>query len=210
MEPGEESGVQLGKRTCVYLHASRSQGQLRIAEEGKKESGYGKTMNVISGAAFASMAMSFSMELELGFEVGVSNFMIGWFLVRAMKVPPPSWSTNTSGKEGSPILLDESPLRPNSAKIICWDIEVSFQKSCTALNGDFGEQVIEKQFSKRFNFTYDLISLSHSTFQTEGPRRVMIQENMKAIDVIPLLTPVVMEKIEAVVQSKPKRPDSYR
>jgi len=37
-----------------------------------------------------------------------------------------------------------------------------------------------------------------------------IHENMKAIDVIPLLTPVVMEKIEAVVQSKPKRPDSYR
>ncbi|KAG5074355.1 hypothetical protein JHK84_055586 [Glycine max] len=37
-----------------------------------------------------------------------------------------------------------------------------------------------------------------------------IQENMKAIDVIPLLTPVVMEKIEAVVQSKPKRPESYR
>ncbi|OMO59750.1 Aldo/keto reductase [Corchorus olitorius] len=37
-----------------------------------------------------------------------------------------------------------------------------------------------------------------------------IQENMKALDVIPLLTPAVMEKIEAVVQSKPKRPDSYR
>lgn len=39
---------------------------------------------------------------------------------------------------------------------------------------------------------------------------VQISENMKAIDVIPLLTPAVMEKIEAVVQSKPKRPDSYR
>lgn len=37
-----------------------------------------------------------------------------------------------------------------------------------------------------------------------------IQENMKAINVIPLLTPAVLEKIEAVVQSKPKRPDSYR
>lgn len=33
---------------------------------------------------------------------------------------------------------------------------------------------------------------------------------MKAIDVIPLLTPAVMEKIENVVQSKPNRPDSYR
>jgi len=33
---------------------------------------------------------------------------------------------------------------------------------------------------------------------------------MKAIEVIKLLTPAVMEKIEAVVQSKPKRADSYR
>lgn len=39
---------------------------------------------------------------------------------------------------------------------------------------------------------------------------MQIQENMKAVDVIPLLTPAVMEKIEAVVQSKPKRPESYR
>ena len=37
-----------------------------------------------------------------------------------------------------------------------------------------------------------------------------IKENMKAIDVIPKLTPLVMEKIEAVGQTKPKRPDSYR
>ncbi|KAF4400696.1 hypothetical protein G4B88_001251 [Cannabis sativa] len=33
---------------------------------------------------------------------------------------------------------------------------------------------------------------------------------MKAVDVIPLLTPAVMEKIEAIVQTKPKRPESYR
>lgn len=39
---------------------------------------------------------------------------------------------------------------------------------------------------------------------------VQIQENMKAVDVIPLLTPAVMEKIEAVIQTKPKRPDSFR
>ncbi|KAL8122016.1 putative voltage-gated potassium channel subunit beta [Apium graveolens] len=37
-----------------------------------------------------------------------------------------------------------------------------------------------------------------------------IEENMKAIKVIPLLTPEIMERIEAVVQTKPKRPDSYR
>ncbi|KAF5935911.1 hypothetical protein HYC85_027040, partial [Camellia sinensis] len=36
------------------------------------------------------------------------------------------------------------------------------------------------------------------------------QENMKAVDVIPLLTSTVLEKIDAVVQSKPKRADSYR
>lgn len=39
---------------------------------------------------------------------------------------------------------------------------------------------------------------------------MQIQENMKAINVIPLLTPEVLEKIETIVQSKPKRPDSYR
>lgn len=33
---------------------------------------------------------------------------------------------------------------------------------------------------------------------------------MKAINVIPLLTPEVMNKIEAVVQNMPKRPDSFR
>lgn len=37
-----------------------------------------------------------------------------------------------------------------------------------------------------------------------------IVENMKALDVIPLLTPEVVDKIEAVVQSKPKRTESYR
>ena len=37
-----------------------------------------------------------------------------------------------------------------------------------------------------------------------------IQENMKAVDVIPLLTPHVLDKIEQVIQSKPKRPESYR
>ncbi|CAA6662576.1 unnamed protein product [Spirodela intermedia] len=45
----------------------------------------------------------------------------------------------------------------------------------------------------------------------EEPGRIFaIIENMKAINVIPLLTPDVIEKIEAVVQSKPKRADSYR
>ena len=33
---------------------------------------------------------------------------------------------------------------------------------------------------------------------------------MKALDVIPLLTPEVVDRIEAVVQSKPKRTESYR
>ncbi|VAI51537.1 unnamed protein product [Triticum turgidum subsp. durum] len=37
-----------------------------------------------------------------------------------------------------------------------------------------------------------------------------IVENMKALEVVPLLTPEVLEKIEAVVQSKPKRLESYR
>lgn len=37
-----------------------------------------------------------------------------------------------------------------------------------------------------------------------------IKENMKAVDVIPMLTPAVLEKIESVVQTKPKRQDTYR
>ncbi|KAI8566651.1 hypothetical protein RHMOL_Rhmol02G0058300 [Rhododendron molle] len=49
-----------------------------------------------------------------------------------------------------------------------------------------------------------------SSVITGATKEYQIQENMKAIDVIPKLTPDVLEKIEAVVQSKPKRPDSYR
>nr|TKR79716.1 putative voltage-gated potassium channel subunit beta [Populus alba] len=49
-----------------------------------------------------------------------------------------------------------------------------------------------------------------SSVITGATKESQIQENMKAVDVIPLLTPAVMEKIEAVVQSKPKRPDSFR
>lgn len=32
-----------------------------------------------------------------------------------------------------------------------------------------------------------------------------IEENLKAVDVVPKLTPVIMEKIEAIIQSKPER-----
>lgn len=49
-----------------------------------------------------------------------------------------------------------------------------------------------------------------SSVITGATKESQIQENMKAIDVIPLLTPDVIAKIEAVVQTKPKRPDSYR
>ncbi|KAK4354885.1 hypothetical protein RND71_027079 [Anisodus tanguticus] len=49
-----------------------------------------------------------------------------------------------------------------------------------------------------------------SSVITGATKEYQIQENMKAINVIPMLTPAVMEKIEAVVQSKPKRQDSYR
>ncbi|GAB4844098.1 ATP-sensitive inward rectifier potassium channel 1 [Ancistrocladus abbreviatus] len=49
-----------------------------------------------------------------------------------------------------------------------------------------------------------------STVITGATKESQVQENMKAVNVIPLLTPAVMEKIETVVQTKPKRPDSYR
>jgi len=49
-----------------------------------------------------------------------------------------------------------------------------------------------------------------SSVITGATKEARIEENMKAINVIPKLTPEVLEKIEAVVQSKPKRPESYR
>jgi voltage-dependent potassium channel beta subunit len=49
-----------------------------------------------------------------------------------------------------------------------------------------------------------------SSVITGATRESQIQENMKAVDVIPLLTPIVLDKIEQVIQSKPKRPESYR
>ncbi|KAF5736666.1 putative potassium channel beta [Tripterygium wilfordii] len=48
-----------------------------------------------------------------------------------------------------------------------------------------------------------------SSVITGATKESQIQENMKAVEVIPLLTPAVMEKIEAVVLTKPKRPDSF-
>ncbi|KAF5464922.1 hypothetical protein F2P56_014959 [Juglans regia] len=42
-----------------------------------------------------------------------------------------------------------------------------------------------------------------SSVITGATKKFQIEENMKAIDVIPLLTPAVMERIETVVQSKP-------
>ncbi|KAI4311374.1 hypothetical protein MLD38_036277 [Melastoma candidum] len=49
-----------------------------------------------------------------------------------------------------------------------------------------------------------------SSVITGATKESQVQENMKAIDVVPLLTPSVMEKIEGVIQTKPKLPDSSR
>ena len=49
-----------------------------------------------------------------------------------------------------------------------------------------------------------------SSVITGATKEYQVEENMKAITVIPMLTPSVMEKIEAIVQSKPKRPEAYR
>ncbi|XP_019180726.1 PREDICTED: probable voltage-gated potassium channel subunit beta isoform X2 [Ipomoea nil] len=48
-----------------------------------------------------------------------------------------------------------------------------------------------------------------SSVITGATKESQIKENMKAIEAIPKLAPV-MDKIEAAVQTKPKRPDSYR
>ncbi|KAK7252425.1 hypothetical protein RIF29_36351 [Crotalaria pallida] len=58
----------------------------RSSEEGKVENGFGRVMNLTSTGAFALMAMSLSRQLQLGFEVGIFNFLIGCFLVTVMKM----------------------------------------------------------------------------------------------------------------------------
>jgi len=49
-----------------------------------------------------------------------------------------------------------------------------------------------------------------STVITGATKESQIEENMKALEVLPKLTPAVMEKIEAIVKSQPKVPDSFR
>jgi hypothetical protein len=39
---------------------------------------------------------------------------------------------------------------------------------------------------------------------------LQVIENMKALDVVQLLTPEIVEKIENVMQSKPKKPETFR
>ncbi|PWA27982.1 hypothetical protein CTI12_AA627520 [Artemisia annua] len=63
-----------------------------------------------------------------------------------------------------------------------------------------------KEYQVRLHYSKDVFLPSYIKILKE----VLIQENMKAIDLIPKLTPDVMEKIEAIVQSKPKRPESFR
>ncbi|MCO5586502.1 hypothetical protein L7F22_040442 [Adiantum nelumboides] len=48
------------------------------------------------------------------------------------------------------------------------------------------------------------------TVITGATKEHQILQNMKALDVMPLLTRDILEKIEAVVQSKPQEPDVYR
>ncbi|KAG9145696.1 hypothetical protein Leryth_026576 [Lithospermum erythrorhizon] len=49
-----------------------------------------------------------------------------------------------------------------------------------------------------------------SSVITGATKLSQIEENMKAVNVIPMLTPSILERMEAVVKSKPKRQDSYR
>nr|KYP66321.1 hypothetical protein KK1_012609 [Cajanus cajan] len=54
--------------------------------QGKVKKGHGKLMNLTSSGAFSLMAMSLSRQLQLGFEVGATNFLVGCFLVTIMKM----------------------------------------------------------------------------------------------------------------------------
>lgn len=49
-----------------------------------------------------------------------------------------------------------------------------------------------------------------SSVITGATKESQIVENMKALEVLPKLTPDVLEKIEAIVQTKPKGSESYR
>jgi len=49
-----------------------------------------------------------------------------------------------------------------------------------------------------------------STVITGASRRAQVMENMKAIDVVPKMTPEVMERIEGVLQNKPEGEPDYR
>lgn len=49
-----------------------------------------------------------------------------------------------------------------------------------------------------------------STVITGASRPEQVQQNMKALDVVPHLTPEVMDKIEAVLQNKPNPPMDWR
>ncbi|KAJ7537948.1 hypothetical protein O6H91_11G029100 [Diphasiastrum complanatum] len=49
-----------------------------------------------------------------------------------------------------------------------------------------------------------------STIITGATKESQIVENLKALDVIPKLTPDILDRIEAVVQTKPKQPEVHR
>ncbi|KAK7407491.1 hypothetical protein VNO78_09444 [Psophocarpus tetragonolobus] len=56
------------------------------SEEGTVANGHRKMMNLSSTGAFALMALSLSRQLQLGFEVGMTNFLVGCLLVTLMKM----------------------------------------------------------------------------------------------------------------------------
>ena len=55
-------------------------------ELGKVENRFRKMMNLASIGAFALMALSLLRQLQIGFDVGVTNFLVGCFLVTLMKM----------------------------------------------------------------------------------------------------------------------------
>ncbi|KAK9062475.1 hypothetical protein SSX86_019661 [Deinandra increscens subsp. villosa] len=85
-----------------------------------------------------------------------------------------------------------------------------------SLNDDVHEKVWNlKPIADELNVTMSQLAIAWcaanpnvSSVITGGKNESQIKENIKAIDVIPKLTPDVMEKIEAVIQSEPKLPES--
>jgi aryl-alcohol dehydrogenase-like predicted oxidoreductase len=115
-------------------------------------------------------------------------------------------------------LVDDTLRKVNGLKPIAAELGVSLAQlsiAWCASNPNVSSVITGATKESQVHFPNSGVLLRISTSVREysdpfGKSHEQIVENMKALDVIPLLTPEVVDRIEAVVQSKPKRTESYR